>query len=101
MGKRMDRYANKGRFHQPPPQRSMPRQKQKKKSGLLATFFKIVLSIIFIFCIGAGGAAFAYYKITGGFGTEKIETAQVPEKQPTSSTAKDTSLLDEIGRAHV
>ncbi len=101
MGKRMDRYAKKGRFHQPPLQRSMPRQKQKKKSGLLATFFKIVLSILFIFCIGAGGAAFAYYKITGVFQTEQTQQGQATEKQPTSSTAKDTSLLDALKKKDI
>lgn len=97
MGKRMDRYAkkNRGRQMPPPTPRSMPRAKQKKKSGLLATFFKIVFSILLVFCIGAGGAAFAYYKITGGFSTEQVKTAEDTEK-PTSTNAKDTSLLDAL-----
>ena len=97
MGKRMDRYANKKRGRQEAfSQRSMPRQKQKKKSGLVATFFKIVFGTLFIFCIGAGGAAFAYYKITGGFPTVE----QSPEK-PVSSNAKDTSFLDALKKKNL
>ena len=72
-----------------PPQRNIPREKQKKKSGLLATFFKIVFSIILVFCIGAGGAAFAYYKITGGFSSEKTD-------KPVSSNAKNTSFVENV-----
>lgn len=98
MGKRMDRYAKKGRGRQMPPNpRSMPRAKQKKKSGLLATFFKIVFSILFVFCIGAGGAVFAYYKITGGFPTEQTQTAE----EPVSTNAKDTSFLDALKKKDI
>ncbi len=97
MGKRMDRYANKKRGRQESfSQRSMPKQKQKKKSGLVATFFKIVFGTLFIFCIGAGGAAFAYYKMTGGFPT----TEQTSDK-PVSSNAKDTSFLDALKKKNL
>jgi LCP family protein required for cell wall assembly len=39
---------------------------KKKKFNPVATFFKIVVSMVLVFCVAAGGAAFAYYKITGG-----------------------------------
>lgn len=95
MGKRMERYENKrGGRRIPPLQRNIPKEKQKKKSGLLATFFKIVFSIILIFCIGAGGAAFAYYKITGGFSSEKTD-------KPVSSNAKNTSFLDALKKKNL
>ncbi len=95
MGKRMERYENKrGGRKMSPTQRNIPREKQKKKSGLLATFFKIVFSIILVFCIGAGGAAFAYYKITGGFSSEKTD-------KPVSSNAKNTSFLDALKKKNL
>ncbi len=40
-------------------------QKKKKKFHPVKTFFKIVLSIVGVFLILTGGAAFAYYKVTG------------------------------------
>lgn len=42
------------------------KKKKKKKFNPVATFFKIVISMVLIFSVAAGGAAFAYYKITGG-----------------------------------
>ena len=50
----------------------------------------------FCFCLGASGAAFAYYKITGGFPTVE----QSPEK-PVSSNAKDTSFLDALKKKNL
>ena len=76
MGKRMERYAKNKKGRQQQPKRGMPKERQKKKPGLIATFFKILFSILLVFCIGAGGAVFAYYKITGGF--EKIQQTDEP-----------------------
>ena len=90
MGKRMERYAKKKNVREQQPKKGMSKERQKKKPGLIATFFKILFSILIVFCIGAGGAAFAYYKITGGF--EK--TQQTGE--PLSSNAKQTSFLDAL-----
>jgi len=42
-----------------------PVRKKKKKYSPIKIFFKIVLSIVLVFCLAAGGAAFAYSKITG------------------------------------
>lgn len=90
MGKRMERYAKNKKGRQQQPKRGMPKERQKKKPGLIATFFKILFSILLVFCIGAGGAVFAYYKITGGF--EKIQQTD----EPISSNAKNTSFLDAL-----
>ena len=38
--------------------------KRKKKFNPLKTFFKIVCSMVSVFMVLAGGAAFAYYKVT-------------------------------------
>ncbi len=47
--------------------------KRKKKFNPIATFFKIVVSIVLIFCVAAGGAAFAYYKVTGGSTKDAVQ----------------------------
>lgn len=40
-------------------------QKKRKPFRPIRTFFKIVVSIVMAFLILSGGAAFAYYKVTG------------------------------------
>ena len=39
--------------------------KKRKKFNPIKTFFKIVLSMVLVFVILAGGACFAYHKVTG------------------------------------
>ncbi len=60
--------------------------KKKKKFNPVATFFKIVISMVMVFCIAAGGAAFAYYKITGGF----------PGGKDSDTGGNKTTLVDAI-----
>ena len=45
--------------------RTAPARKRKKKFNPIKTFFKIVCSIVLMFLVLAGGASFAYYKVTG------------------------------------
>lgn len=59
--------------------------KRKKKFNPFKTFFKIVCSMVSVFLVLAGGAAFAYYKVTGDvpFANQEIITS-----------ASDMNLLD-------
>lgn len=76
-----------------PPQRTPQKAqhkpvRKKKKFNPIKTFFKIVFSIVLIFLILAGGAAFAYYKVTG-------EMPFAP-KEDVVTNASDMNLLDAI-----
>lgn len=71
--------------------RNAPAQRntrKKKKFNPLKTFFKIVCSIVLMFLVLAGGAALAYYKVTG----------EMPfaEKTDVVTNASDMNLLDAI-----
>lgn len=63
--------------------RKKPRR--RKPFNPIRTFFKIVISIVMVFLILAGGACFAYYKVTGNmpFSNSGITT-----------NASDMSILD-------
>lgn len=72
-----------------PPQRAPQKPvRKKKKFHPIRTFFKIVFSIVLIFVILAGGAAFAYYKVTG--------EPPFAEKKDIVTNASDMNLLDAI-----
>lgn len=60
-------------------------RRRKKKFHPVKTFFKIVCSMVSVFLVLSGGAAFAYYKATGAlpFSSNEIIT-----------TASDVNLLD-------
>jgi len=59
--------------------------KRKKKFNPFKTFFKIVCSMVSVFMVLAGGAAFAYYKVTGDVPFSNQEIIQ---------SASDMNLLD-------
>lgn len=59
--------------------------KRKKKFNPFKTFFKIVCSMVSVFLVLAGGAAFAYYKVTGDVPFSNQEIIQ---------SASDMNLLD-------
>lgn len=63
-------------------------KKTSRKKGFhpLGVFLKIVCSIVLVFVLLAGGACFAYYKVTGN--------VPFAEGDVISSNASDTSLLD-------
>ncbi len=66
-------------------------RKKKKQFHPVKMFFKIVISIVAAFLVLSGGAAFAYYKITGEspFGTVDI------------SNASDMNFLDALLKRNV
>lgn len=74
-----------GKRRNAPAQRNM---RKKKKFNPIKTFFKIVCSIVLMFLVLAGGAAFAYYKVTG----------EMPfaEQADVVTNASDMNLLDAI-----
>lgn len=76
-------------------QRKANTKKGKTSTGFhpMKTFFKIVLSLVFSFVILAGGASFAYYKVTG----------QMPfaNSNVLSINATDANLLDALLRRNM
>lgn len=62
-----------------------PEKKKAIQSG--ETFFKVMLSIVMVFVVLAGGACFAYHKVTGEwpFGGDTI-----------AKDADETSMLDAL-----
>ena len=61
--------------------------KKRKPFHPVKTFFKVMLSIVMVFVILAGGACFAYHKVTGQwpFGNDEI-----------AKDADETSMLDAL-----
>lgn len=68
------------------------KKSEQKEFHPVATFFKIVVSIVLVFCVTAGAAAYACYKITGGFGDKSDEE---------SANVADTSLLDALQKKDI
>ncbi len=68
--------------------RTAPTRKRKKKFNPIKTFFKIVCGIVLMFLVLAGGASFAYYKVTGELPFSKAGDVV--------TNASDMNLLDAI-----
>ncbi len=62
--------------------------RKKKKFNPIKTFFKIVCGIVLVFLVLAGGAAFAYYKVTGDL--------PFTDEEGVVTNASDVNLLDAI-----
>ena len=45
--------------------RTRKHPKRRKPFNPVKTFFKVMLSIVMVFVVLAGGACFAYHKVTG------------------------------------
>ena len=67
--------------------RKRKQPKRRKPFNPVKTFFKVMLSIVMVFVILAGGACFAYHKVTGEwpFGVDDI-----------AKDADETSMLDAL-----
>ena len=67
--------------------RTRKHPKRRKPFNPVKTFFKVMLSIVMVFVVLAGGACFAYHKVTGEwpFGGDTI-----------AKDADETSMLDAI-----
>lgn len=61
--------------------------KKRKPFHPVKTFFKVMLSIVMVFVILAGGACFAYHKVTGQWPFDNDEIAK---------DADETSMLDAL-----
>ncbi len=61
--------------------------KKRKPFNPVKTFFKIVISIVMVFLILAGGACFAYHKVTGNMPFSNMGI---------TANANDTSILDAL-----
>ena len=67
--------------------RTRKHPKRRKPFNPVKTFFKVMLSIVMVFVVLAGGACFAYHKVTGEwpFGGDTI-----------AKDADETSMLDAL-----
>lgn len=67
--------------------RTRKHPKRRKSFNPVKTFFKVMLSIVMVFVVLAGGACFAYHKVTGEwpFGNDNI-----------AKDADQTSMLDAL-----
>lgn len=67
--------------------RTRKHPKRRKPFHPVKTFFKVMLSIVMVFVVLAGGACFAYHKVTGEwpFGGDTI-----------AKDADETSMLDAL-----
>ena len=65
-------------------------KKRRKKKSLIASFFKIVISMVLIFLVFAGAGIFAYSKLSGNSASDGE-----------SKKATETNLLDALKGQHI